>query len=88
MLGNEGKSKIGDVIYDPLTLGLSRLATRIDIQLESNEDLTADFKGRNIRKDPLLKYRYYPARIPPLPERHHPAIHRGARLFSTDSTHH
>lgn len=52
VLGNEGKSKIGDITYDPLTLGLSRLATRIDIQLESNEDLTADFKGVTFEKIP------------------------------------
>lgn len=52
VLGNEGKSKIGDITYDPLTLGLSRLATRIDIVLESNEDLTDDFKGITFEKIP------------------------------------
>lgn len=52
VLGNEGKSKIGDVTHDPLILSLSRLATRIDIQLESNEDLSTDFKGVTFGKIP------------------------------------
>lgn len=52
VLGDNGKSKVDGIAHDPLELSLSRLATRIDILLEANENLTPYFKGVTFEKIP------------------------------------
>lgn len=78
VLGNEGKSKVGDVTYDPLKLSLSRLATRVDIVLEANKDLTADFKGVTFEK--------IPAKVPVLAGENSTVSRDVARSFTVDQS--
>lgn len=76
VLGDEGKSKVDDVTHNPLELKLSRLATRIDIQLEANENLSDDFKG--------VTFGNIPAEVPLLSGDNSSAARNVTRTFTVD----
>lgn len=76
VLGNEGQSKVDDVTHNPLELKLSRLATRIDIQLEANENLSDDFKG--------VTFGNIPAEVPLLSGDNSSAARNVTRTFTVD----
>lgn len=76
VLGNEGQSKVDDVTHNPLVLSLSRLATRIDIQLEANENLSDDFKG--------ITFGNIPAEVPLLSDDNSSVARNITRTFTID----
>lgn len=78
VLGNEGQSKVDNVTHNPLVLKLSRLATRIDIQLEANENLSDDFKG--------VTFSNIPAEVPLLSDDNGSVARNVTRTFTVDES--